>query len=180
VRFVATTQRDLAEEVAEGRFREDLYYRLDVITLRVPPLRERRGDVPMLAQTFLARFAQAERTEPPRLAERTEPPRLGDDALDRLSSLPFRGNVRELENLMRRAAVLFPGAEVDVDRLLSSRTPPTDLLPLGLRSLNLRELERAAVARSLVESGGNRTLASRALGISVRTLRNKIRLYGFS
>ncbi len=170
-RIVVTTQRDLVAEVAAGRFREDLYYRLDVIHFRVPPLRERPGDVPGLARTFLERFARG---------TGSEPPRLGEAALDALCRLPYRGNVRELENLMRRAAVLFPGRDVDVERLLGARAGKAaapELLPEGLRSLNLRELERAAVERSLHQARGNRTLASRALGISVRTLRNKIRLY---
>ena len=78
---------------------------------------------------------------------------------------------------MRRAAVLFPGREVEVPRRLGPRSAAAAALPEGLRSLNLKELERAAVERSLAESGGTRTLASRALGISVRTLRNKLRLY---
>ncbi len=171
LRIVATTRRDLAEEVAAGRFREDLYYRLDVISFRVPPLRERRGDVPLLARAFLERFARS---------AGVETPELGDRALEALTELPFRGNVRELENLMRRAAVLFPGREVEVARLLGPGAAAAPGLPAGLRSLNLRELERAAIERSLVQSRGNRTLASRALGINVRTLRNKIRLYGLA
>ncbi len=171
LRIVATTQRDLGTEVAAGRFREDLYYRLDVISFRVPPLRERRGDVPLLARAFLERFARSVGGEPPALGER---------ALEELAGLPYRGNVRELENLMRRAAVLFPGREVDVARLRAPGPAAVTALPEGLRSLNLRELKRAAIERSLVESRGNRTLASRALGINVRTLRNKIRLYGLA
>jgi len=171
LRIVATTQRDLAAEVAAGRFREDLYYRLDVISFSVPPLRERRGDVPLLARAFLERFARGAGVDPPELGER---------ALQALTELPFRGNVRELENLMRRAAVLFPGREVDVSKLRTSGPASSRALPEGLRSLNLRRLERAAIERSLLESRGNRTLASRALGINVRTLRNKIRLYGLA
>jgi DNA-binding NtrC family response regulator len=171
LRIVATTQRDLAAEVAAGRFREDLYYRLDVISFRVPPLRERPADVPLLARAFLERFARGAGVDPPRLDDR---------ALEALMQLPFRGNVRELENLMRRAAVLFPGREVDVARLRAPGSASPQPLPEGLRCLNLRSLERAAIERSLRESRGNRTLASRALGINVRTLRNKIRLYGLA
>ena len=135
------------------------------------PLRARRGDVPLLARAFLERFARS---------AGSEPPRLGPRALEALAELPFRGNVRELENLMRRAAVLFPDREVDVARLLGPGPAAAPALPEGLRCLNLRELERAAIERSLAQTRGNRTLASRALGINVRTLRNKIRLYGLA
>ncbi|MCP3983625.1 MAG: sigma-54-dependent Fis family transcriptional regulator [bacterium] len=168
VRVVATTQCDLDREVAARRFRADLYYRLDVVSLRIPPLRERPGDIALLADSFLDRFAKSSGTEK---AE------LGDSALASLSTRPFRGNVRELENLMRRAALLYPGRSIDLDRLVSSGGASGDSLSSRLRSLNLRELERAAVIRSLEITDGNRTMASQALGISVRTLRNKIRLY---
>ncbi len=171
IRVVVTTQRDLAAEVAAHRFRADLYYRLDVVSVRIPPLRERSCDLPLLARTFLERFAGA---------MGREPAQLGEDALARLAAHPFRGNVRELQNLMRRASILFGGREVEVDRLLGSEASPPEVAGRELRSLNLRELERAAVARSLEVAHGNRTVASRALGISVRTLRNKIRLYGLA
>jgi DNA-binding NtrC family response regulator len=171
LRVVATSQRELDGEVAAGRFREDLYYRLDVIRLRVPPLRERRQDIPLLAEAFLERFARA---------AGEEPARLGSDALAELSSRPFRGNVRELENLMRRAALLFPGRDVDLWRLERpgaqgvQGAQASRALPL---SLDLREVERSTICRALTLTGGNRTAASRALGISVRTLRNKIQRY---
>ncbi len=168
IRVVVTTQRDLGQEVAAGRFRADLYYRLDVVTLRIPPLRERPSDVPLLARAFLDRFAAA---------SGSEPARLDDEVIAALASRPFRGNVRELENLMRRAALLFPGRSIDPARLFTPSARSGGGMTPGLRSLNLRELERAAVIRSLEMTGGNRTLASRALGISVRTLRNKIRQY---
>ena len=168
LRVVATSQRELDAEVAAGRFREDLYYRLDVIRLRVPPLRERRQDVPVLAETFLERFAQA---------AGEEPARLGSDALAELSARPFRGNVRELENLMRRAALLFPGRQVDLLRLERPGMPGAQNAPVTPLSLDLREVERSTICRALTLTGGNRTAASRALGISVRTLRNKIQRY---
>lgn len=139
------------------------------MSLHIPPLRDRPADIPLLANAFLDRFAGASGGEPARLDEAT---------LRELSARPFRGNVRELENLMRRAAILFPGRTVELNRLLAPQpSSQRDSMTSELRSLNLRELERAAVIRSLEFSGGNRTLASRALGISVRTLRNKIRAY---
>jgi DNA-binding NtrC family response regulator len=169
VRVVATSQRDLAREVEAGRFREDLYFRLDVIVLHVPPLRERPADIPLLARHFLARAAEA---------HGTEPPRLGDEALEVLAGHPFRGNVRELENLMRRAAVLFAGRDVDAGRLVSPAAGGERAVTVpGLRTFNLRDIERQVIARSLAETGGNRTRASELLGISVRTLRNKIKAY---
>ncbi len=172
VRILATTQRDLRGEVRAGRFREDLYYRLDVIVLRIPPLRERPADVPLLARTLLARYAAAHGSDPPRLGER---------ALRELSRHEFRGNVRELANLMKRAVVLAPGREVELERLLERRAAPGPAARGPLEgTLNLRELERRAILRSLAESAGNRTEASRTLGISVRTLRNKIRAYGLA
>jgi len=171
VRVIATTQRELADEVEAGRFREDLYYRLNVIVLRTPPLRERPLDIELLARHFLKRFAERSRVEAPRLSTR---------ALARLEQHAFRGNVRELENLMRRAIVLFPGREIHAEHLLGQARS----LPAGSEvsggTLNLREIEKQTILRSLQEAGGNRTHASQVLGISVRTLRNKIRLYGLA
>gem|GEM_PF-3089065 len=180
-RVIATTCRDLAREVAAGRFREDLYYRLDVVRLQVPPLRERAEDIPLLARTFLKRHA---------VGRGMAPPRLLPDALDLLLRWPFHGNVRELENWMKRLCILYPGEALAADRLCLPGSPDVELersqpgieasggpLSQDLLSLNLRDLERAAVIRSLDAAKGNRTRASKALGISVRTLRNKIRLY---
>ncbi len=171
VRVLVTTQRDLREAVRVGDFREDLYYRIDVIVLEIPPLRERRGDIPLLASRFLDRFAAA---------SGVEPPELGAPTLEALARHPFRGNVRELENLMRRAVVLFPGRPVEPDRLFGRQRIAVEPAPTALSSLNLRELERQAIVQSLAHCEGNRTAASHVLGISVRTLRNKIRLYELS
>ncbi len=162
VRVVATSQRPLAAESAAGRFREDLHYRLDVIVLQVPALRERPEDILFLAEHFLERFAEANRCAAPRLT---------DAARRALRRHPFRGNVRELENRMRRAVVLHPGAALAPEQVL----PEAEVeKPSGF---NLREVERQVIARSLAETGGNRTRASQLLGISVRTLRNKLKLY---
>ena len=166
VRVVSTSQRSLREEVARGRFREDLLYRLDVIALALPPLRDRPADIPLLAEHFLSRFAQR---------AGVDPPRLGAAARHALQRYAFPGNVRELENLMRRAVVWMPGEEIDVERLVKGRIQSADR---SLETLNLRELERRAVARALCEFQGVRVRAAEALGISERTLRNKIRIYG--
>jgi len=167
VRVIATTQRDLEREVAEGRFREDLYYRLDVLELRIPPLRERPADVELLANALLSRFARQHGTE--RAA-------LSAVALESLQRHPFPGNVRELENLMRRAAILFAGRDVAIDVLLGGG-PATAVGSVGLSTFNLREVERETILRSLDATGGNRTQAAKVLGISVRTLRNKLQQY---
>ena len=171
IRVLVTTQRDLARDVEAGRFGADLYYRLDVVSLRIPPLRERPGDLELLARTFLERFAEANGSQP---AE------LDDEVLAELAARPFRGNVRELENLMRRAALLFPGRPIEWERLRAPAPAVKESPADDLSSVNLRDLERQAVIRSLEMTQGNRTLASKALGISVRTLRNKIRLYGLA
>ena len=170
VRIVATTQRELGQEVEAGRFREDLYYRLDVIVLRIPPLRERPADLPLLAEAFLARFAEASGCEAPELTA---------EAFERLARHPFRGNVRELENLMRRAVFMFPGRELDVELLLDpGRAAFTPARPA--ETLNLKQLEYETIVRALRDFEGNRTHTASALGISVRTLRNKIRLYALT
>ncbi|MDJ0869724.1 MAG: helix-turn-helix domain-containing protein, partial [Myxococcota bacterium] len=132
-----------------------------------PPLRERPRDIEWLAQLLLERAARARGAPTPRLSR---------GALDVLVHHAFPGNVRELENLTERAVLLFAGREVDVERLLDRGQPAA---PLS-ETLNLRDLERQAVVRSLALHHGNRTRASQALGISVRTLRNKIRSYGLA
>jgi len=169
LRIIATTSHDLRECVAAGEFREDLFYRLDVASLSVPALRERRRDIRTLAEGLLRKHASALASEAPKIA---------DEAYEQLAEHNFPGNLRELDNVMQRAAVLFPGGPVDVNRLLhgsAATTAPTE--PVA-SCLNLRELERQAVEQSLREARGNRTHASQLLGINVRTLRNKIRAYG--
>jgi len=167
LRLIATSQKDLAEEVRLGRFRDDLFFRLDVIEFQIPPLRERRADIPLLAAALLERFSRD---------QGAEPPLLGEEAIARLAELPFRGNVRELQNMMRRATILFAGRDVDLDALLSRSV--ADAPPLAtIDTFNLRELEKETIHRALEARGGNRTQAARALGISVRTLRNKIQVY---
>ncbi len=168
-RTIATSRVDLRDAVAQGRFREDLFYRLDVVVLSLPPLRERKNDIRPLADVLLKRYSGEAGCEPPRFS---------DADFASLLEYPFRGNVRELDNLMQRAVVLFSDRTVDLERLLVSPGRILAASRAGTRSLNLRELEREAVERSLTESNGNRTHASQLLGINVRTLRNKIRAYG--
>jgi two-component system response regulator AtoC len=163
-RFIAATHQDLSAKVLEGSFREDLFYRLNVIRLEVPPLRERLDDLPLLAGQILvrlkARLGRAARAIAP-------------EALEALRSYPFPGNVRELENLLERAMIFAEGDALGLSDLA---------LPRAARPLpspeSLDGLERQAIIAALQRWEGHRTRAAAELGISRRTLLNKIRQYG--
>jgi transcriptional regulator with GAF, ATPase, and Fis domain len=163
VRVIAATNRDLRQMVSDGRFQEDLYYRLNVIPIHIPPLRERREDVPVLVEHFIAKHAQ-------RAGKRIDG--LEPGVLEALQSADWPGNVRELENTVERAVVLSPSRTIgpDVVRILgvSSATPA------GLPSINLRQnldwAERETVRRALDNSGGVKKDAAEAMGISQRAL----------
>jgi DNA-binding NtrC family response regulator len=180
VRVLATSNRDLRQQVAEGRFREDLYFRLAVVPIQVPPLRERRDDISELAEHFLARVAE-------RLGR--PPCQLDDDARNLLVQYHWPGNVRELENIITRASVLIENALVTADQLRpwlvapgdnpSAQDPPpaTDGIRVGM---NLQEMERKLIEATLENFDGHRVQTARALGIGVRTLTNKLRAYGYA
>ncbi|MBN1825366.1 MAG: sigma 54-interacting transcriptional regulator [Candidatus Eisenbacteria bacterium] len=176
VRVVAATHRDLVEEVAEGRFREDLFYRLHVIRLTVPPLRERREDIPHLVSHFVARYAAEEGK---RVAG------VDPEAMRRLMLYPWPGNVRELQNEIRRAVVLHPNGEPLRDEELSAflrdaRSVKRFQAPEHGRGLLLRELatfEERRIQEALADSGGSLRESARALGISVQLLRYKLKKY---
>jgi DNA-binding NtrC family response regulator len=170
VRLIAATARDLATEVTEGRFREDLYYRLGVMPLYLPPLRARSPDD--LRETFEALVAELRRS-------RTEAPtEVSADALDLLGAYPWPGNMRELRNVLERALLLARGAPAVLPRHLPGeiRGAGDDLL-LPRVSRTLAEVERAHIDRTLRAHGANRTRAARELGISRATLIKKIREY---
>ena len=173
VRVIATTNRNLREWVEEGRFRQDLYYRLNVIPLTIPPLRDRPNDVRLLADHFLDKYSRANRKDEKRLSK---------DAVKRLQSHDWPGNVRELENIVARGVLLSAGPEVDVDDLFLDE-PPAAMLEFSLPAetsgalMTIREMEQGMINRALVETDGNRTHAAKILGISVRTLRNKLAEY---
>jgi DNA-binding NtrC family response regulator len=162
--------------VERGDFRSDLYYRLNVIPLSLPPLRERREDIPVLAHHFAARFAR-------QLG--TEPPRLHPEFLNRLQSQNWPGNVRELANFMRRVLTLSGTLEIDgrcfetefqgASRF-SIASPAAPSAPAA--GTPIRQVERLHLESTLALTDGNRTHAAEMLGISLRTLRNKIREYG--
>jgi DNA-binding NtrC family response regulator len=178
VRILATTNRDLPAEVARGTFREDLYFRLNVVSLRLPPLRERPGDITALANHYAHHYAQLNG-----LPQRP----LGAEALRRLSSHPWRGNVRELENAIHRAVLLSTGDAVEADAIeLSSPSGSTPSSPTphgspggipGLVGQRMEDVERDLILQTLFHTLGNRTHAASILGISIRALRNKLRDY---
>jgi DNA-binding NtrC family response regulator len=176
IRVIATTNVSLSEMVERGQFRGDLYYRLNVIPLSLPPLRERREDIPILAQHFAEKFA---------VQMRSAVPRLHPQFIDRLQSHSWPGNVRELANFMRRVLSLCGTLEIDASCFdgefqMSSRSLVTTLRsPSSLAAgTPIREVERLHLENTLALTEGNRTHAAEMLGISLRTLRNKIREYG--
>jgi len=163
VRVIAATNRDLRQMVADGRFQEDLYYRLNVIPIHIPPLRERREDVPALVEHFIAKHAQ-------RAGKRIDG--VAPGVLEMLRGADWPGNVRELENTVERAVVLSQAAVVSVDavRILA----PASATPTGLPSLNLRQnidwVERETVRRALEAASGVKKDAAETMGISQRAL----------
>jgi DNA-binding NtrC family response regulator len=176
VRVVATTNRDLKEHIQNGEFREDLFYRLNVIPLKVPPLRERSGDIMLLAEHFLEFYAKE--NAKPSLS-------LSDEARRLISSQKWPGNVRELQNTMERAVLLASSDSITPEALMfedqisggesQGGAATAEVLTGPLPTL--RELERKAIDLALEETSGNRTHAAKMLGISVRTLRNKLNEY---
>jgi DNA-binding NtrC family response regulator len=171
VRVIAATHRDLEARVREGRFREDLYFRLKVATLHVPSLAERREDIALLADHFLARFA----------TKHGRPPlRLHPDALALLVSRTWPGNVRELENVIEQAVVLADGPVLGVADLGLGARPPEEAGRDGGVALGhaLESAERAVLERALAACGQNRTRAARLLGIGRRTLLYKLKRHG--
>jgi DNA-binding NtrC family response regulator len=170
VRVIAATHRDLRILMSEGRFREDPYYRLAVLDLQVPPLRERREDIALLAEAFL----QRESSRAGRLLS------LSDEAVRCLTEHDWPGNVRELENAIVRLTVLANGPVVaaqDVAELAFGRAA-TPSRPAPLPSLDLRELELLAIAEAMQQFGGNKRKASEALGISLKSLYNRLSAAG--
>ena len=168
VRIIAATNRDLDAAVRQGNFRQDLYFRLNVVQIKLPPLRDRKGDIPLLVNSFLEKFSGPE----------SEPRRVSEDAMARLMAYDWPGNVRELENAVERAIALGSGPILHVGDL------PTNLqhsngerLLHGDELLPLEELERRAILRALREAGGDKLAAARLLGIGKTTLYRKLKQY---
>jgi DNA-binding NtrC family response regulator len=171
VRIVAATHKDLSVEVREGRFREDLFYRLNVVTIETPPLRARISDIPLLATRFLQRFAEENGKELRGFS---------DEALQRLTQYAWPGNVRELENAIERAVVVCRHHEVRAQDLAPHivRTSPRleDGLPV-VPGASLSELERYAILKTLEHTGGSTSRAAEILGISPRTIQYRLHEY---
>lgn len=184
IRIIATSNRDLAEEVRAGTFREDLLYRLNVVNLKLPALRERPADILELASHFVGIYARANGTKALPISQEGRQLLLGN---------PWKGNVRELENTMHRAVLLSSGAEIDADAI---RMPDGSPIATGagqqtaaraahaaeaasrdMVGRTVADVERDLILDTLDHCLGNRTHAARILGISIRTLRNKLNLY---
>jgi DNA-binding NtrC family response regulator len=168
VRVIAATNRDLESAIRTGGFRQDLYFRLNVVQIKLPPLRERKSDIPLLASSFLEKFSDPQRPV------RT----ISEDAMRRLMAYDWPGNVRELENAIERAVALGSGPILHIGDLPSNlqyvsgeNLPETDEL------LPLEELERRAIFRALRETGGDKLAAARLLGIGKTTLYRKLKQY---
>ncbi len=182
VRIVATSNRDLKREVQQGQFRADLYYRLNVLKLNVPPLRKRRSDIPLLVSHFVERFKREAETRVRGVAP---------EAMRKLSEYAWPGNVRELRNVIHRACVLCTGERIDVDCLTDmddgavggdsachypDPARAVDSLD-AFEGMELAEIERIVILSCLRRHGGNKTSAAAELGITSRTLRNKLDRY---
>jgi len=180
VRIIAATNADLMERIQSKQFREDLYYRLSVITIRLPSLDERREDIPLLAQHFLARFNQ----------NNSRQVMLQASTVELLSTMSWPGNVRELENLIEKAAILSSTGVITPEDVRMcredgiSRVAPTSdesavpILRPPESGLNLKETEKQQIIRALRESAGNRSEAARKLGIERKSLYKKARRLG--
>jgi transcriptional regulator with PAS, ATPase and Fis domain len=166
VRVISATNHDLEARVADGSFRRDLFYRLNVVRLHVPPLRERREDILPLARLFLRRCGDRHGTTGLRLAP---------DAVQALLDYPWPGNVRELENAIEHAAVMCAGSLVTLDCLPLQRPSQPSGMPLGSASQPLEEIESQHIHRVLESTGGNRAAAARILGIGEATLYRRLR-----
>jgi len=177
VRIIAAANRTLKQEVEKGTFREDLYYRLNVVPIHVPSLRQRKEDIPLLVDHFIDIYVgKYSKTN------KTKIKSIGEKALAQLMEHDWPGNVRELENTIERAVVMCNESRIEPKHLFLGLDAPGEEnrrqknmpLPAGM---TLREMEKRLILQTLSEQGGNRTWAAEKLGISVRTLRNKLQEY---
>ena len=175
VRILSATHKSLQDLVAHGKFRQDLYYRLNVIELHIPALRERTEDIPLLAEALCRKLSDAMAMKPPRLTA---------DASEALQRYSFAGNVRELENILERALTLCNGAEISAQDLQLQADVPDldseDTVMGGKESLDdyLERVERATIEKALTQTHQNKTAAAKLLGISFRALRYKLEKLG--
>ncbi len=174
-RIISATHKDLSKLVEKGHFRQDLFYRINVIELPLPALRERREDIPLLTEHFLMRIAQQSACAKPRMTR---------EAMNRLREYDFPGNVRELENILERAVALCENARVSIDdlQLPSTARQPCEAAPSQGQALEdyLLNIERQTILSTLEETRWNRTAAARKLGMSLRSLRYRLEKLGLN
>jgi DNA-binding NtrC family response regulator len=167
VRVIAISNRGLRQEVQAGRFRQDLFYRLSVVNVTLPPLRERPADIPGLCRHFLQKYA----------AENLAPPEsIGPEAMARLLAYSWPGNIRELENVIHSAVILATGPEIGAEHVVLPEETPFQTAPVAV-GRTVTEVEKDLILSTLRRLNGNRTHAAKALGVSVRTIRNRLREY---
>ncbi len=172
VRLIAATNKDLSALIREGTFREDLYYRLKVVTVEMPPLRDRLEDLPPLVQSFLNEFASQQRKKPPEITPA---------AMEFLYDYSWPGNVRELRNCIESMVVLDKDGRIDVEDVPRYVRQPAEAGSLpGVAGVNLQEGEKERIRKALAMCEGNREKAAKMLGIGERTLYRKIKRFGFS
>jgi two-component system response regulator HydG len=175
VRVIAASNKDLDREAKAGRFREDLFYRLNVVPISLPPLRERREDIPALAAHFFATYRDKNRKQLNDIAGK---------AMDLLMRYDWPGNIRELENCVERAVILARGeiiAPADLPPIIQALSKDREIQGLNLPSgISIQEVEKALILKTLEDTGGNRTRAAEILGINRRTLQNKLKEYGIN
>ncbi len=174
VRLIAATNQDLRQLVKDGRFREDLYYRLNQVTLRVPPLRDRREDVPLLVDHFIKRANEEHGKQVTGITP---------EAVRRLAAYHWEGNVRQLQNVISAMVVLAEGRVLDVGDIPDPIRGSTEIVPAGqvrLAGRTLEEIERVAITETLKLTQGNRERAAKVLGIGARTLYRKLKEYGLN
>ena len=168
VRVIATTNRDLSQMVEDGKFRADLYYRLNVVSIQIPALRNRKEDIPFLVEYFVSKYSMGGRR-----------PNFSVDLMNVLAAYEWPGNVRELENIVRRILALSTGSIATTELLEGTNlNRPARILPASSNSMSLREVERQMYLKALHQTGGNRTRAAELLGVSIRTVRNKVHEFG--
>jgi two-component system response regulator HydG len=170
VRILAATNRDLEQAVAQGSFRRDLYFRLNVLSLRIPPLRERRQDIPVLVEHFLERLNRSSE----------QPHTISDAAMKSMLAYDWPGNVRQLENCLERACALSTGPELQVADMPSSLTEMSrsaEGMPAGSKILPMLDVERQTILSAIQQLNGDKLLAARLLGIGKTTLYRKLKEY---
>jgi transcriptional regulator with PAS, ATPase and Fis domain len=174
VRIIATTNSDLKKDISEKKFREDLFYRLNVIPVTIPPLRNRMSDIPLLSNHFLRKYGELIGKKPA----------MADESETLLQSYKWPGNVRELENVIERAVLIADRGAVQPEHLQLERDEgvyvEVDSATVSIKGSTLWEMEKSLIVETLKEVNGNKTKASKILGISVRTMRNKLHEYKLS